>query len=269
MKRIIIYSVIAGGILIIFSLVFLRAYLSEFLVLGIMVGVVPYSILTYLEHKKIGEMEANFPIFLRDLAEAKRSGMTLPQAIKNASKKDYGALSREVKKMANQLSWGIPFPEVIHRFLERVRESDFMKRGIGIVSEAFRSGGNIAKVIYSVSDSADAIKEAEEEIKSKMYKHIMVMYVIYFLFIGIVIVIMNIMKPLIEFQKGAGAAIFGGAGGLSMEYYRGLFRNMLIVMGFFNGIIAGQVGEGSIRAGIKHSLIMVTTSILVSLTVLS
>lgn len=270
MKKVIIYPAIVGVAIILFSLIFLSSFFAEFLILAFMIGITPYAISMYLEHKKIEAMESAFPDFLRDLAESKRSGMTIPQAIKTASKKDYGVFSKEVEKMANQLSWGIPFIEVINNLMIRVKESNFLKRAIRILSEAFKSGGNIAKVIQSIANSAEEIKDAERSIRSKMYKHIMVMYVIYLLFIGIVIVIMNIMKPLIEFQKGAGAAMFGGkATGLSIEYYKGLFRNMLIIMGFFNGIVAGQVGEGSIKAGIKHSIVMVTISIMVSFILLS
>jgi flagellar protein FlaJ len=31
---------------------------------------------------------------------------------------------------------------------------------------------------------------------------------------------------------------------------------MTIVQGFFGGLVAGKMGEGSISAGLKHSLIM-------------
>jgi flagellar protein FlaJ len=34
------------------------------------------------------------------------------------------------------------------------------------------------------------------------------------------------------------------------------FFHMTIVQGFFGGLVAGKMGEGSISAGLKHSLIM-------------
>lgn len=266
MRKIILYPAILSTILLVISLLFFRSYLLQFFLISAMMALVPYNISTYLEHRRISEMEKSFPMFLRDLAEARRSGMTLPQAVKNASAKDYGALSIEVNKMSNQLSWGIPFPEVINNFSERVKKSEFMRRGLRVVAEAFKSGGDVAKVIDSIAESSDLIKDAEEEIKSKMYRHVMVMYVVFLLFIGIVLVLTWIMKPLVEFQKES--PLFGGVGGLGMEYYEELFRSMLIILGLFNGIVAGQVAEGSITAGIKHSLIMTIISVLVSLAIL-
>lgn len=40
------------------------------------------------------------------------------------------------------------------------------------------------------------------------------------------------------------------------SYYRSLFLVMIIIQGFFSGLIAGQIVSDSVSAGIKHSLIM-------------
>jgi flagellar protein FlaJ len=34
------------------------------------------------------------------------------------------------------------------------------------------------------------------------------------------------------------------------------FLHMTLIQGFFGGLVAGKMGEGSISAGLKHSLIM-------------
>ena len=33
---------------------------------------------------------------------------------------------------------------------------------------------------------------------------------------------------------------------------------MAVIQGVFSGLVAGQLGEGSVKAGIKHSIIMTT-----------
>jgi hypothetical protein len=50
-------------------------------------------------------------------------------------------------------------------------------------------------------------------------------------------------------------ASFGVSGGIGC-YYLSLFFSVLLVQAIFMGLIAGQLGEGSVVAGIKHSLIM-------------
>ena len=39
-------------------------------------------------------------------------------------------------------------------------------------------------------------------------------------------------------------------------YYNALFISMIIIQGIFTGLVAGQIGEGSAVAGLKHSVIM-------------
>jgi len=39
-------------------------------------------------------------------------------------------------------------------------------------------------------------------------------------------------------------------------YYNGLFLLMTVIQGIFAGLVAGQIGEGSVIAGFKHSVIM-------------
>jgi hypothetical protein len=44
-------------------------------------------------------------------------------------------------------------------------------------------------------------------------------------------------------------------------YYTALFFSMSIIVAIFSGLVAGQISENSLVAGIKHSLIMVSISV--------
>lgn len=161
----ILVSTVAAVISLFLALILSGSLEFAFSIAGAVVSIVflPYGILVYLEHRKITAVEDRFPEFLRDLAQAVASGSTIPKAIVSASTIDYGALSPEVQKMANQISWGIPFPRVIKQFVDRVRTSRFITRAMVIVMEAYKSGGEAAKVIESVSQSANLIKAADKE----------------------------------------------------------------------------------------------------------
>ena len=80
--------------------------------LAVTVGFVPYSLYSYSKQRRIRDIEDNFPALLRDIAESRKSGMTLPQAVYKSARIDYGALSPDVKRMANQISWGVPLASV-------------------------------------------------------------------------------------------------------------------------------------------------------------
>ncbi|MCK5046645.1 MAG: hypothetical protein KAS22_08695, partial [Candidatus Heimdallarchaeota archaeon] len=42
-----------------------------------------------------------------------------------------------------------------------------------------------------------------------------------------------------------------------LESYKILFLHMTIVEGLFSGLVAGKMGEGKAKSGLKHSSIMV------------
>jgi flagellar protein FlaJ len=228
--------------------------------IALTVAFVPYSFFSYFQKKASVDMEKNLPSFLRDIAESRKTGMTLPQALYKSAQIDYGKLSKELKKMANQISWGVPFHEVLARFSKR-SNSPFIQRSIAIIIEAQESGGALIETLDAVANDARMIKEAEEERKSKLKQQAVIIYAIFFLFMAIVVALQKLMMPLI-YSKGFALATEDPT--IIVNYYRNLFFSMILIQGFFNGMIAGQIAEGSPVMGLKHSALFVIVGVFVS-----
>ena len=77
--------------------------LGNMIILSVFIVAVPQLIFNYLSYREMKEVELRFPHFLRDLVESTRAGLPLHKAIIFAKDTDYGPLSKEIKKMANQL----------------------------------------------------------------------------------------------------------------------------------------------------------------------
>ena len=231
---------------------------TVYLPVAVSLGAAPYIIFQYLEFSRVKSIEKQFPELLRILSEAQRSGINLIDAFKSAEKSANGQFKIEVAKMQSQLSWGIPFPKVVKMFEDR-SNSVFVKRMMTVVMEAYNSGGDIAEAMESVASNANVIKELEEERSSKLYQQVIVMYVIFFIFLGMVIVLQKILGPMFLMQTTAsqqGGGFLGGDESLPPSYYRNMFFNMVMIQAIFTGLIAGQLGEGKVVAGAKHSVIM-------------
>lgn len=256
------------------------------ILLSIMISISPYAIWKYFRVKKVKGMEKQFPNFLRDLVEAKKSGLTLTEALKEASENEYGMLNEEVEKMSNQLSWNMSFDEVMTKFGERNKDSDMISRTVKIIMEAKRSGGNIISAMETISSDVSRLIEIEKKRKSEMSQHAAVMYLIYFMFLAITIILSKILVPMTTEIGGEGGkalmigsggticspatqpseelicsmfegiALALGIGGEGGAYYEGLFLSMVLVQGMFSGLIIGQIRNNSAVSGIKHSLIM-------------
>ena len=253
-------------------------------ILSVFIMATPYLVMRYSKFKALKEMEEKFPMFLRDMIESIRSGMPFHKALLITSKFDYGKLSKEVKKTANQISWGIPFDKAIEQFAERLKSSKRLYTALKTIKESYLSGGDVVSILESVADTNIMLEESEKEKKSVLSQYVVLMYAVCFLFVGIVAAINKLMVPIFQITDVPGASevlgisnpcevcqgmecpicsIFKSACvAFSIEtenigcYYTSLFFFMTIVEAASCGLVAGQISENSLVAGIKHSLIM-------------
>ena len=251
-------------------------FFGFFILLGLLLTFLPYLIYLYVQNSRVSAMEDQFPNFLRDLSEAKKSGMTLPAAVQKSVNTDYGPLSTEVKKMSDQISWGISFEAVLLRFAKHTG-SRFIERSVSIVVEANRSGGDISQVLQSVAEDATMIKESEAQRRATLSQYVMTVYAIYFIFIGILASLDKIMVPLansptLSMLGGGISGLTAGAApaapvgsGFDFDNYKILFFHMAMLQGLFNGLLAGQIGEGTVVAGFKHALIFIVSGFILFL----
>ncbi|MFB6245030.1 MAG: type II secretion system F family protein [Candidatus Nanohaloarchaea archaeon] len=192
---------------------------GSLVLLGLLIGVMPYGAISFFKNRAVREMEDQFPTFLKDLAESKKGGMTMIQAFDSAKETDYGRLNNEIDKIHMQLSWGIPFPKVMERFSKRMKESAVIQELVSILLQSFRSGGDITKTIESISEDASELKETIQAKNAQVKQQIFIMYTIYLLFIGITIGLYFMLSQLLGLgETGDGAlsgvsAIRGGDGG--------------------------------------------------------
>lgn len=240
---------------------------------AILGGSFPYLIFLYLKDAKSRAMEEQFPNFLRDVSSSKKAGMTLPLAVAKCATSDYGPLSEEVKRMEEQISWGVSFDEALKRFGERIGSS-FINKSTTIIIEAYRSGGAISDVLESVSEDAKMIRESDKEKRATMSSYVTTVYMIQFMFVVILVSLNRVLGPLASSpafsSMGAGLSTLGagvgggaGGGGVNLDTYKILFFHMSLIEGFFNGLLAGQIGQNSVIAGLKHSLIFIIVSALI------
>lgn len=256
------------------------------LIISVALMVVPQLIIDYIEYRRLEEMELRFPRFLRDLVESIRAGMPLHKAIFAARHTDYGPLSDEVGRMANQLSWNINILKVLEGSKERLVESKVLTKIYRIMLETYKSGGSVSETLDSLSTTLSTIQETQKERKSMLNQYVIATYAISFIFIGIVVGINRLMVPIfISIAPGGPVGEFVAnpcsqclyGGGLSCSpcnlyfnvcsmfgvektgvscYYLALFFFMSTIQAITGGLVVGQIGEGSIKAGIKHSLIL-------------
>ena len=108
---------IAAVVLILDFLYLLRTrwFFSVLIVVVLIAGLQPLlDFLKELNRQK--DIEKKFLEFVRNLVGTVKSGVSIPQAIINVGDADYGSLSPYLKKLKNQIEWGIPIQSALQTF---------------------------------------------------------------------------------------------------------------------------------------------------------
>ena len=228
----------------------------DFLIFSFLSGTGIYGMYKYLEIRRIYKIDEIFPDFVRDLAESRRAGMTFTKAILFAAKGDYGILTPEIKKISQQVSWGASVTNALKAFAERVPTKS-IRRTVSLITDASKSGGNIAEILDVAAQDAREIKMLEGERTSNMGSYVVVIYVGMFVFIAIVL-IMNVsfLPSMIgEDAEGLAGAVTGGST-IDLDKIISIFYFATLVQGIGSGMVAGVFENGRFSSGIKHMFIM-------------
>jgi len=259
---------------------------ANLLIISTFATLATFTFFEYKHYREWKEKEEKLPLFLHDLTEILASGVPLHKAIKIVSKNDYGSLNEEVRFLANQVSWNVPVTKALDRISKKMVRSKKISTAFKILKESYTSGGNTIAVLTSLSESLEMLQQVEKERKSIMSQYTLMIYAISFIFLGVVVMINKLLLPIFASPQLVGAGMGMGLGiidpcsvcsgaacnvcdslaflaynFLGLEkgrpyYYVSIFFLLSLIQATFSGIVAGQIAEGSARAGIKHSIIL-------------
>lgn len=243
------------------------------IILAVSIGWSQFWIDFFQEQKRQKEIEEKFLEFVRAMVGTVRSGISIPQALRQTADKEYGALTKYTKKLANQLEWGVPLHEALLTFSKDTGNS-VIKRSVSIVLEAEKSGGDMENVLESVTDSVVHVKKMKAERKAGTYSQMVQGYIVFFVFIAIMLLLQLKLFPTLQGMSSTMGEGFGSMGMLGGMFGTGeqanldrIFFSLLMIQGFFAGIMIGKFSEGTLKQGLMHSLALVTIAALIVTTV--
>ncbi len=227
----------------------------------------PYGFYVAKKQREIKQIERRLPDFLRDVAEAGRFGMTLAEAIVVSSGGRYGKLTPEIKKMAAQITWGVPATEALRLFAARVK-TPMVGRVVAIIVKSSDAGGDVADVLTMVSHDTKENQLTEDERRITMSTYIAVIYISFLVFLVTIWILNVTFLPKMLEASGAlantGSAVQSPlAQNLPEVVYniRVAFFIALIVHALGDGVLAGVLDTGKIPNGLRHSFVMLVIAL--------
>ena len=228
---------------------------DEYLLLAVVITVFPPAVLDYVDYRWKRSIDKHLPDLFRSIVQAQKTGMTLPQALEEASKRNYGPLTKELKKMVAQMSWGVSFDEALQSFNKRV-DTALVGRTVPLILEAHRSGGKVEKVFEPLEKFVQTTLAFDTERKTQTRPYLAIIYVAFFVFLFTIVILF---KSFFIDMSDFGATQFEL---LTPAEARKIFFHMSAIQAFFGGLVAGKMGEGTVGGGLKHSVILLTCGFL-------
>lgn len=249
--KIIAISVVAFAIL--FTLSFFIEKSTVVLSVSVLTLIFPYFVYRSIISNRVKKLDDMFTNLLMDLSSIMETRISLTQAMPAIYERDYGPLTKFVKRLHIETSWNVPFFDAFMK-MGRDTKSGLIKKSINVVMGTFVSGGDLKRIFTAIGSHTKEIMKIKQTVKGRVNIISITCYMIF----GCLIISMYIIKS--NFLSA-----FAGFGTISrslVEEFNTLSFHLIILQSAFAGLITGQIAEDSIFAGVKHSLILVSISII-------
>jgi len=162
------------------------------IVFAVFVSFLPGRILKILKQRRLNDIQQNLPDMLLNTSSSLRAGSGVSQALEVSSREQGGAIAQEFGLLLSELRLGVDMVDALDNLQERVALAD-MDLLVSAIKISREVGGNLADVLYRLSDTLRKKIEMEGKIKTltaqgRMQGIVMVCLPI---FIGVVMLFME------------------------------------------------------------------------------
>jgi flagellar protein FlaJ len=237
--------------------------IDDHFVIALLIVLIPYAIFYEVWARKILGIQALIPDFLERMAGINQVGLTIAQAISIMINTNLGVISYEIKRIKRDMDWGANFTEALVRFEERVRAPS-IARTVTLITKASEMSGHIGEVLSIASTDAKMTEMLKKERSAEMFIYTVIIYLSFFVFLFVAGVLTMQFLPVLAKISTQGMPVTGalsGIGSIPVETFGRLLYHACLVQALFSGLIAGQMGESSLAAGVKHACVLLVISL--------
>ncbi|NTW92542.1 MAG: type II secretion system F family protein, partial [Methanoregulaceae archaeon] len=245
----------------------IETYISvvdDHIVIALLIILIPYAIFYEIWARKVLGIQALVPDFLERMAGINQVGLTLAQAIAIMVNTNLGLLSYEIRRIKRDMEWGANFTEALMRFEERV-STPSIARTVTLITKASEMSGHVAEVLSIASSDAKMTEILKKERLAEMFIYTAIVYLSFFVFLYVVGVLTTQFLPVLGNISTKGLPVSGalsGIGSIPIATFNRLLYHACLVQAIFSGLIAGQMGESSLAAGVKHACVLLIIALI-------
>src|SRR6266849_3461159 len=182
--------------------------LDRFALFAGILCLMPPAIMYFMDSRRRDSIDNNIPHLIRDIADAGRSGMTLVRAIEISAEREYGPLTKEIKRLMAKVSFRVPLEKALQYFADRTGTM-LARRSSMLIAEANKSGGDIQESMESVAKHVQDIQYLENKRRATLRPFIGVMYISFAVFLVTVYLLISSFFTRLANSNLAGGSVCG------------------------------------------------------------
>jgi len=261
----VVFSILAGALA--YSLDFSGLLIFGSFTAGfVVVFVVVYIILNIMADRRAESVDAMLPDVLQIVSVNMTAGMTPYNSLLVAARPEFGPLAEEIHNAVQDTLGGKPLIASLEEMTTRVR-SDKLRRCIKLMAQGMESGGELSSVLQGIATDIRYIQSLQKEMKANTTAYSMfILFSVLIgapLLLGVSITFVEIFSAIFETidvgsMEGAAQSSMISLEGLSIspEFFWLYAVLVLLISGFFGGIMIGVIQTGKVSSGITYGPVL-------------
>ena len=198
--------------------------------------------------------EESMPSFLRDISEARKTGMSPEKSIVHgATRKGYGAFSKVLQRMVTQIEWGVSLRKIYEDLKERVQSWPVLANFV-ILIETIEVGGGSSEALELLAGYSEKVRDIEKNKRDMLKPYVLLPF--------IWSALMSLTFTFTFYVITQIPASFGPQQPFaSMGAQIGIFSSALILQCWLSGFFIGKVIQGTFAAGFEYSVLLAAVSL--------
>lgn len=236
--------------------------LDDIVIFAVMIVIIPYSIDSYLQRRKLRKYEEEFADLLFEIAEMMRSGIDPIKSIKELSKSNLGTITQNVRRATTRMIFAKSFDYSIRKMAAELKSNLIIKYSDLLIHASY-TGGQISELMLRSSEDMKKFINLDKEKEGNLKMYVLIFYMAQAVLLFLAAIFMSQVVPSFQgVNVGMFFTNFGANAGSTLDTLQIATYSFHIVMinAFFVGLIAGKMSTGSMKHGLKHSVILMLVS---------
>ncbi|WP_321416620.1 type II secretion system F family protein [uncultured Methanomethylovorans sp.] len=246
-----IYAAVFSVPLMVLPFLYLDDTFSKQIVLSLILGIFPVTVAFEYKKRRLKKLDGAIPDFLRRLAEINELGLPLKNAIGLLLQSNIGLLSAEIRRVWLDMEWGGEMRDALARFENRIG-TPALRRAVTLLIKASEVSDDTTDVLVIAAEDAENMNTLRSERSETGFMYLATVYLAFGTFLYVCYSFSN--------QFLVSVAGMGNTGMINPDEIKATMFDTCGILGLFSGLILGEMAEGNVMAGLKHSFILLVVT---------